>query len=126
MENQVRVDKWLWAVRVFKTRSLATEACKKGRVIIDNISVKPSRIIKIGDIVMVKKMPVTYSYKVLQLSEKRMGAKLVPDFMEDITTKEELEILDIQKNMGWFNREKGTGRPTKKERRDMDDFFENN
>lgn len=126
MENQVRVDKWLWAVRVFKTRSLATEACKKGRVIIDNISVKPSRIIKIGDIVKVKKTPVTYSYKVLQLSEKRMGAKLVPDFMEDITPKEELEILDIQKNMGWFNREKGTGRPTKKERRDMDDFFENN
>lgn len=125
MEEQVRVDKWLWAIRVFKTRSQASEACKKGRVIIDNISVKPSRVLKIGDIVKVRKTPVTYSYKVLQLTEKRMGAKLVPDFMLDVTPKEELEILEVQKNMGWVQRERGAGRPTKKERRDLDDFFEN-
>lgn len=125
MGGQVRIDKWLWAVRVFKTRSIATEACKKGRVSIDDVAVKPSRIVKIGEIIKVRKSPVTYSYKVLQLAEKRMGAKLVDDYMKDITPKEELEILDVQKHMGWFQRERGTGRPTKKERRDLDGFFEN-
>lgn len=125
MEQQVRVDKWLWAVRVFKTRSIATDACKKGRVLIDNLPVKPSRVLKEGDIVKVKKQPVTYSFKVLKLAEKRMGAKLVPGFMEDITPASELEVLEIQKNMGWFQRDRGTGRPTKKDRRNLDTFFEN-
>ena len=125
MSDQVRVDKWLWAVRVFKTRSQATEACRKGRIFMDDQAVKPSRVLKPGDIVRVRKSPVVYTYKVLQLAEKRMGAKLVPDFMEDITPPEELEILDVQKNMSWFKRDRGTGRPTKKERRDLDDFFEN-
>ncbi|MGD9930324.1 MAG: RNA-binding S4 domain-containing protein [Mangrovibacterium sp.] len=124
MDNQVRVDKWLWATRVFKTRSIATEACKKGRVVIDNIQVKPSRVLKIGDIVHVKKSPVTYRYKVLGLIEKRIGAQLVSEYLLDVTPKEELEILDVQKNMIWMRRERGTGRPTKKERRDLDDFFE--
>ncbi len=124
MENQVRVDKWLWAVRLYKTRSMATEACKKGRVIMDDLPVKPSRVLKVGDVVKLKKTPVTYSYKVLKLAEKRMGAKLVVDFVEDITPPEELEILEVQKNMSWFQRERGTGRPTKKDRRDLDDFFE--
>ena len=124
MDSQVRVDKWLWAVRLFKTRSLASEACKKGRVLIDNVQVKPSRVLKIGDIVQVKKQPVTYSFCVLQLTEKRMGAKLVPDFMLDVTPADELEILQIQQNMSWFQRDRGTGRPTKKERRDLDNFFE--
>lgn len=124
MENLVRVDKWLWAVRVFKTRSIATEACKKGRVTISDIAVKPSRVVKVGDVIKVRKPPVTYSYQVLGLAEKRMGAALVEGYMKDITPKEELDLLDTQKNMGWFNRERGTGRPTKKERRDLDDFFE--
>jgi ribosome-associated heat shock protein Hsp15 len=124
MGEQVRVDKWLWAVRVFKTRSMATEAVKKGRVFIGDLPVKPSRVVKVGDVVKVRKSPVTYSYKVLQLAEKRMGAKLVSDYMEDVTPKEELEILEVQKNSGWFQRERGTGRPTKKDRRDLDDFFE--
>ncbi len=124
MGEQVRVDKWLWAVRVFKTRSIATEAVKKGRVFIDDIAVKPSRVVKVGDVVKVRKSPVTYSYKVLQLAGKRMGARLVSDFMLDVTPKEELEILEVQKNSGWFQRERGTGRPTKKDRRDLDDFFE--
>ncbi|WP_159522781.1 RNA-binding S4 domain-containing protein [Sunxiuqinia indica] len=124
MGDQVRVDKWLWAVRVFKTRSAATEAVKKGRISIDDLPVKPSRNIKIGDVIKVRKSPVTYSYKVLKLAGKRMGAKLIDDFVEDVTPKEELEILEVQKNMGWFNRQRGTGRPTKKERRDLDDFFQ--
>lgn len=124
MNDQVRVDKWLWAVRVFKTRSMATDAVKKGRVFVDDMPVKPSRIVKVGDVIKVRKSPVTYSYKVLKLAEKRMGAKLVDDFMENITPGEELEILEVQKNMSWFQRERGTGRPTKKERRDLDNFFE--
>ena len=122
MADQVRIDKWLWAVRVYKTRSVATEACKKGHVSIDDLVVKPSRILKVGDIVKVRKSPVIYSYKVLQLAEKRMGAKLVSDFMEDVTPPENLEILDVQRSMSWFRRDRGTGRPTKKERRDLDDF----
>lgn len=124
MEQQVRIDKWLWAVRLFKTRSQATEACKKGRIIVDKIQVKPSRMIKIGDIVQIKKSPVTYSFKVLGLIEKRVGAKLVADYMVDVTTKEELELLEMQKHMLTLQRDRGTGRPTKKERRDLDDFFE--
>ena len=122
MEEQVRIDKWLWAVRVFKTRSIATEECKKGRVTIDDQPVKPSRVLKPGDVVKVRKSPVTYSYKVKQLIQKRVGAKLVPEYMEDVTPASELEILEMQKNMGWFERERGTGRPTKKERRDIDRF----
>lgn len=123
MENQVRIDKWLWAVRLYKTRSLATEACQKGRVSIDGVSAKPSRSIKIGDLIKIKKPPVTYTYKVIQLAEKRMAAKLVPGFMADLTPPEELEILQMQQHMSIFQRDRGTGRPTKKERRDIDDFF---
>ncbi|GET21385.1 RNA-binding S4 domain-containing protein [Prolixibacter denitrificans] len=122
MEDQVRVDKWLWAVRVFKTRSIATDACKKGRVTIDGQSVKPSRTLKTGEVIEVRKNPVRYSYKVKQLIQKRVGAKLVPEYMEDVTPASELEILEMQKNMSWFERERGTGRPTKKERRDIDRF----
>ena len=125
MGDQVRVDKWLWAVRVFKTRSIATDAVRKGRVMIDDLPVKPSRVLKVGDVVQVRKSPITYRYRVLKLAEKRMGAKLVSDYMEDITPQAELEVLEVQKNMGWFQRERGTGRPTKKERRDLDNFFEN-
>lgn len=125
MGDQVRVDKWLWAVRVFKTRSIATDAVRKGRVMIDDLPVKPSRVLKVGDVVQLRKSPITYRYRVLKLAEKRMGAKLVDDYMEDITPQAELEVLEVQKNMGWFQRERGTGRPTKKERRDLDNFFEN-
>jgi ribosome-associated heat shock protein Hsp15 len=124
MEQQVRIDKWLWAVRLFKTRSQATDACKKGRIMVSNLQVKPSRMIKIGDIVQIKKSPVTYSFKVLGLIEKRVGAKLVAEYMENVTPKEELEILEMQKHMFSLQRDRGTGRPTKKERRDLDDFFE--
>lgn len=83
--NEVRIDKWLWAVRIFKTRTVASEACKKGRVMMGDVTVKPSRNIREGEVVQVRKPPVTYSFKVLALSDKRMGAKLVPQFMENVT-----------------------------------------
>ena len=121
----VRIDKWLWAVRVFKTRTIAAEACKKGRVYVDNNSVKPARMVKIGDVVQVKKPPVTYSFKVIDISQKRMGAKLVPNFMENVTPPEEYEILEMNKLSGFVDRQRGTGRPTKKDRRDMVQFTEN-
>jgi len=124
MTEGVRIDKWLWAVRLFKTRSLAAEECKKGKVIINGINVKPSREIKEGETVQLKRPPITRSYKVLALTENRMSAKVVPDFMVETTPASELEIVEMQKNMGFFNRERGTGRPTKKERRDLDDFFD--
>lgn len=122
MDEPVRIDKWLWAVRLFKTRTLATEECKKGRVTIGGISVKPSRVPKPGDIIKVRKNPVTYSYKVVAITGKRVGAKLVPEFCEDITPPEELKILEIRQQMSSFDRDRGTGRPTKKERRELDSF----
>ncbi|MCF8362886.1 MAG: RNA-binding S4 domain-containing protein [Prolixibacteraceae bacterium] len=121
--DSVRIDKWLWAVRVYKTRSQASEACRKGRVEIDGVSVKPSREIKRGEVIKVRKNPVTYHYKALELSEKRMGAKLVPEYMEDITPAENLEVLEMQNLMSGTGRNKGKGRPTKKERRDIDRLF---
>ena len=124
MTSKVRIDKWLWAVRLYKTRSLATEDCGKGRVMIDGIPVKASREVKIGDKIQIRKPPIVRSYEVLNLSDKRMAAKLVEGFMKDITPPDQLELLEMQKNMSWFQREKGTGRPTKKDRRDLDNFFE--
>jgi len=123
MAEEVRVDKWLWAVRIYKTRSQATEACKKGHVFIQNFPVKPSRAVHPGEIIKVRKPPIERSFKILVLSEKRMSAKMSEEFVEDVTTPEELELLEMQKNMRWITREKGTGRPTKKDRRDLDDFF---
>ena len=122
MGDTVRIDKWLWAVRIFKTRSLAAEECKKGRVMINNVTVKPSREVKVGEVIFVRKAPITFQYKVLQLADKRMGAKLVPDFMENVTPESEFEVIEMQKYMQWSNRDKGTGRPTKKDRRDLDEF----
>jgi ribosome-associated heat shock protein Hsp15 len=122
MEEVVRIDKWLWAVRVFKTRTVASEACKKGRVLIGSNSVKPSRMIRIGEVVQVKKPPVTYSFKVLDIVHKRMGAKLVPEFMENVTPPEEYEILELNKLSGYIDRQRGAGRPTKKDRRDLEQF----
>ncbi|WP_319268760.1 RNA-binding S4 domain-containing protein [uncultured Draconibacterium sp.] len=124
MGQGVRIDKWLWAVRIFKTRSQATEACKKGHITIGDSIVKASREVQVGEIIKVRKSPITKSFKVLALSGKRMGAKLVDNFMEDVTPPEEIELLEMQKHMRWSTREKGTGRPTKKDRRDLDDFFE--
>lgn len=121
---EVRIDKWLWAVRLYKTRSLATEACKKGRVQIQGTAVKPSRVVKTGDIIQIKHPPVVYSFKVLAPVQNRMNARLVPEFMENVTTADQLELIELGKLAAKTARERGTGRPTKKERRDMDDFFE--
>ncbi len=118
----VRVDKWLWAVRVFKTRSIATDAVKKGRVMVNDVLVKPSRTIKPGDIIKVKKPPVTYTFRVIQLVQNRLGAKLVHEYMENITPQSELDILDIVRISGFIDRRKGLGRPTKREGRDLAEF----
>ncbi|MBD5281945.1 MAG: RNA-binding S4 domain-containing protein [Bacteroides sp.] len=117
-----RVDKWLWAVRVFKTRSIATDAVKKGRVEVNDVIVKPSRMLKVGDIVKVRKSPVTYSFRVIQLVQNRLGAKLVPEYMENITPQSELDILDMVRIAGFVDRRKGLGRPTKKEGRELEQF----
>ena len=122
--NEVRIDKWMWATRIFKTRTIAVEACKKNRVMINDTVVKPSRMIKVGDIIQVRKPPVTYSFKVLALTQNRMGAKLVPEYLENITPPEQYEILELNKISGFIDRAKGTGRPTKKDRRNLDDFQE--
>ena len=124
MGDTVRIDKWLFAVRIYKTRTVATDECNKGRVTIGGMNVKPSREVHVGDVLEVRKPPVTYRYKVLQLASNRMGARLVPEYLEDITPKEELEALEMQKYVQWNGREKGTGRPTKKERRELDDFLD--
>lgn len=120
---EARIDKWMWAARIFKTRTIAAEACKKGRVCINGVQAKPARMIKVGDVIQVKKPPITYSFKVLQAIEKRVGAKLVPDVMENVTPPDQYELLEMSKISGFVNRAKGTGRPTKKDRRDLDDFF---
>lgn len=124
MSQTIRIDKWLWAVRIYKTRSIAIEECKKGRITIDGIDVKPSRDLKIGDVLEIRKPPITYVFKVIQLTDKRMGAKMVPEYLEDLTPKEQFKVLEMQKMMQWSERDRGTGRPTKKERRDIDDFLD--
>lgn len=120
---ETRIDKWMWAARIFKTRTIAAEACKKGRISINGSQVKPARMVKPGDVVQVRKPPVTYSFKVLQAIEKRVGAKLVPEIMENVTTPDQYELLEMSKISGFVDRARGTGRPTKKERRDLDEFF---
>lgn len=124
MSEQARIDKWLWAVRIYKTRSIAAEACKKGHISIGERSVKPSHTVRVGDVVKVKKTPITYSFRVLKAAENRVGAKLVPELMENITPQEQYEILEMSKISGFTDRQKGTGRPTKKERREIDRFSE--
>jgi ribosome-associated heat shock protein Hsp15 len=123
MSGKVRIDKWLWAVRVFKTRNKATLACKKGRILVNDMPVKPSHEVNEGEIVKVKRAPVIRSYRVLATAEKRMSAAAAEEFVEEVTPEEELEVSKMQKQMGWESRRTGSGRPTKKERRDLDDFF---
>jgi ribosome-associated heat shock protein Hsp15 len=121
--ENVRIDNFLLAVRLFKTRSPAAEACKKGRVQINGTSVKSSRTVKPGDTIDVKTPPVTRTYKVLAIAEKRMGAKLVPGFIKDITPEDQLEILELTRLAYKQGRRKGLGRPTKKDRRDIERLF---
>lgn len=122
--DTARIDKWLWASRIFKTRSIAASACKNGRVTIKGVNVKPSHMIKTGDIISVKKPPVTYSFKVLQCIEQRVRAKLIPGIYENVTDAKQYELLEMSRISGFVNRARGTGRPTKKERRSLDAFIE--
>lgn len=122
MPAEERIDKWLWATRVFKTRTIATEACKKGRISVNDVTVKPSRTIHVGDVIKVRKPPVTYSFEVLALTANRLGAKLVPDYLRNITPQSELDLLDIVKISGFIDRRKGLGRPTKRDGRRLNEF----
>ena len=121
---EARLDKWLWAARIFKTRSIAADACKNGRVTIGGVKQKASKMIKEGDIIEVRKPPITYSFKVLKAIQNRVGAKLVPEVLADVTAKEQLELLEMNRIGGFIGRARGTGRPTKKERRELDDFIQ--
>ena len=120
MDNKVRIDKWMWAVRIFKTRSMAVEACKKGRVTINDITIKPSREVRLNEIIDLRVPPITRSYKVLNISGKRMAAKLAVDFVKDITAQEQLNLLDATKTFGFEKRDRSVGRPTKHDRRMID------
>ena len=121
MPKSVRIDKYLWAVRVYKTRTLATEACRKGKVSMGDMPAKPSRTVTTGDVIQVKRMPVVYSYRVKDPIEKRVGAKIVEDYVENVTPREELQKLEMKDDF-FVKRDRGAGRPTKKERRLLDDI----
>lgn len=123
-KSEVRIDKWVWAMRIFKTRTIAAEACKKGRVMIGDVVAKPSRMVKVGDIINVRKPPVTYSFRVKALTENRLGAKLVPEYMENVTPQSQYDLLEVVKISGFVDRRKGLGRPTKREGRKLSRFRE--
>jgi ribosome-associated heat shock protein Hsp15 len=120
----IRIDKFLWSVRIYKTRSIASEECRKGKIIINNIPAKPSRLIQKDEIISVKKPPVVFTYRVLEPIENRVSAKLVGQFIEDLTSDKEKAKLDIRQSVGVLYRDKGTGRPTKKDRRVIDKLEE--
>jgi ribosome-associated heat shock protein Hsp15 len=123
MTDEARIDKWLWAARIFKTRTIAADACKNGRVAVNDVQVKPSRMVKVGDKVSVRKSPVTYSFKILKTIEQRVGAKLLPEIYENVTPPDQYELLEMTRISGFVDRQRGTGRPTKKDRRQMDAFL---
>ncbi|MCT4601940.1 MAG: RNA-binding S4 domain-containing protein [Marinifilum sp.] len=120
MDEKVRIDKWMWAVRIFKTRSMAAEACKKGKVTIDGVTIKPSRDVKLNEKIDIRVPPIIRSYRVKAISGRRMSAKLAVDFVEDITAQDQLDLLNATKTHGFEKRQRGTGRPTKLERRLID------
>ena len=122
-ESLARIDKWLWAARIFKTRSIAVDAIKNGRVTIQGVNVKPSRMVKEDEVVSVRKPPVTYSFKILKTIEQRVGAKLLPEIYENVTPPDQYELLEMNRISGFVDRQRGTGRPTKKERRALDEFL---
>ena len=123
-KSEERIDKWLWCMRVFKTRTIATDACKKGRVTINGIPIKPSRPVKIGETVDVKKPPITYTFKVLAIPNGRLGAKLVPEYLENLTPQSQYDLLEMSRISGFVDRSKGLGRTTKREGRELAKFRE--
>lgn len=125
-KTEERIDKWLWSMRVFKTRTMATDACKKGRVSMGGAYVKPSRTVKEGDIIEVRKPPITYTFKVLAIPTGRLGAKLVPEYLENLTPQSQYDLLEMSRISGFIDRRKGLGRPTKRDARDIASFKEAN
>ncbi len=123
-DSTVRLDKWLWAVRIFKTRSDAADACRTNKVLVNGSYVKPSREVRVGDTVTVKKMPVVYTYRVVALVSSRQPAKEVPNYAENLTPQEELDKLFVPKLTIFVQRDRGTGRPTKRERREIDSLMD--
>lgn len=123
--EEVRIDKYLWSIRVYKTRTEATDACKGGKVRVNGADTKPSKMVKEGDVIVARKGAVTYTYRILQLVDKRQGAKLVPSYAENLTPAEELEKLRAPVETFFLKRDRGAGRPTKKDRRQMDDLWDN-
>lgn len=122
--EEVRIDKYLWAIRVYKTRSEATDACNGGKVRLNEVAPKPSKTVRPGDIIVIRKGAVTYTYKVLELVDRRQGAKLVPQYAENLTPGEELEKLRAPVETFFLKRDRGAGRPTKKDRRQMDQLWD--
>jgi ribosome-associated heat shock protein Hsp15 len=122
VNDEIRIDKFLWAVRIYKTRSSASEACRKGRILIGDVQVKPSRIVKENEIVVVKKLPVIFSYRIIKIIENRVAAKVVHLYIDDITPENEKAKLVNREVGGFVYRDRGAGRPTKKERRNIDRF----
>ncbi|MCM1078770.1 MAG: RNA-binding S4 domain-containing protein [Bacteroidales bacterium] len=132
-QDTARLDKWLWAARIFKTRTVAANACKNSRVSVSGVGTdgnaamnaalaKPSRTVKCGEVIHVKKSPIIYSFRILNCIENRVGAKLIPEVYENVTTAKQYELLEMSRISGFIDRQRGTGRPTKKERRQLDDF----
>ncbi len=121
--DEVRIDKYLWAIRVYKTRSEATDACKGGKIRLNGAEVKPSKMIRRGDVLTARKGAVTYTFRVIELVEKRQGAALVPGFAENLTPADELAKLRAPVETFFLRRDRGTGRPTKKDRRQMDSLW---
>ncbi|MBO8447761.1 MAG: RNA-binding S4 domain-containing protein [Bacteroidetes bacterium] len=122
--EEVRIDKYLWSIRVYKTRSDATDACKGGKIRLNGTDVKPSKAVRPGDVISARKGAITYTYRVLEPVEKRQGAKLVPRYAENITPQEELDKLKSPVETFFLKRDRGSGRPTKKERRQMDSLWD--
>ena len=122
MRESARIDKWLWAARIYKTRSIAADACKNGRVTIGGVTVKPSHMVKRGEVVSVKKSPITYSFRVMDCIEQRVGAKMLTTVYANVTDPKQYELLEMSRISGFVDRARGTGRPTKKERRALDAF----
>ena len=123
--EELRIDKYLWSIRVFKTRTEATDACKGGKIRVNGADTKPSKTVKVGDTIVARKGAVTYTYKILQLVDKRQGAKLVPNYAENLTPQEELDKLRAPVETFFLKRDRGAGRPTKKDRRQMESLWDN-
>lgn len=118
--EKIRIDKWLWAVRIYKTRSLAADECRNNKVMLKGINVKPSREVSVGDEIQVKRPPIIRTYRVLAITGKRMGASLTPGFVKDITSQDQLDLLNVTNSYGFEKRDRGIGRPTKRDRRDIE------